>query len=60
MLIKKFKISSSGYIGLGLMVLGTFGDNIIKIDSRIVEFGSFALVIIGFALAYDGVKRVKS
>jgi hypothetical protein len=42
------------------MVAGTFGDNLLGIENEITKFGFLALVIIGFALAYDGIQRLKS
>ena len=41
------------------MVCGTFADKVVPVNSEIVDFGLLALVIIGFALAYDGITRFK-
>ena len=42
-----------------LMIVGTFGDNILRLHGQIIEYGSIALVVVGFALAYDGVERTR-
>ena len=56
---RRIKINPTGYVGLFLMVLGTFGDNLFNVNHQFIDYASFALVIIGFTLAYGGIERRK-
>ncbi len=55
----KFKIQRHGYIGLIVMLVGLFGDNLWDSSNQLVEFVFLGLAIGGFALAYDGIEKIK-
>lgn len=51
---KKVRMKPLCYVGMALMALGIFGDDILGINDKYIGYGLTILIIIGLALVFKG------